>query len=133
LANAGPTNTFTSVAANPPTPGGGTIHVGTYFETSDVDYTGPGGAHGPGIGTRSSVLQVTSSSGGFTFQFVTSTDGAPNDYQTWTVVVGTTDMLYTATCGVTPIGFSMSLQYTATSTTLSIYRATAIETYTLQP
>jgi hypothetical protein len=133
VTNGGATIDDTQVAALEPSAAGGTIQVGTYFQTAEMFYTGPGGAKGPTGHTVKAAVVVTSSSEGFTFQFVTSKDGSPEDRQTQTALVTGPNLVVTATCGVNPVGFSTVWQYTATSTTLSILYTNAIETYALQP
>jgi hypothetical protein len=110
IANDAPVVNTTEVAADPPTPQGGTIADGTYWQTALDIYTGPTGPAGV-TGTS----QMTALIQGETAQLVSS--GQPTRR---TVTLATADASFTSvdTC---PDSQMSQGAYTATPTTLTIF------------
>jgi hypothetical protein len=110
IANTAPVVPITQIAAAPPTPQGGAIADGTYWETSLDIYTGTAGPAG-----MTGTSQTTALIQGTTVQLVS--DGQPTRR---TVVLTTADAGFTSvdTC---PDSQMSQGGYTATSTTLTIF------------
>jgi hypothetical protein len=111
IANDAPVVNVTQVAADPPTPMGGTIVNGTYWQTSLEIYTGPDGPTGT-TGTSQSTALIE----GETVQLVQS----PGQPARRTITLTTADGGFTSsdTC---PDSQSSQGGYTATATTLTIF------------
>ncbi len=109
IANDAPVVDITQVAADPPTPQGGTIVDGKYWETSLDIYTGP-----PGSAGVTGTSQTTALVEGHTVQLVSS--GQP---MRRTVTLTTADASFTSvdTC---PDSQTSQGGYSATATTLTI-------------
>jgi hypothetical protein len=110
IANDAPVVDVTQIAADPPTPVGGTIADGRYWQTAASIYTGPSGPAG-----KSGTSQLTALIQGQTVQLVS--DGQP---MRRTVTLTTADAGFTST-DTCPEPQSSQGGYTATATTFSIF------------
>jgi hypothetical protein len=110
IANTAPVVDITQIAADPPTPLGGTIADGTYWETSLDIYTGPAGPAG-----MTGTSQTTALIQGTTVQLVS--DGQPTRR---TVTLTTADAGFTSVDSC-PYAQMSQGSYTATPTTLTIF------------
>jgi hypothetical protein len=110
IANGAPVVDVVQIAADPPTPQGGAIADGTYWQTAASIYTGPSGPAG-----ASGTSQLTALVQGPTVQLVS--DGQP---MRRTVMLTTADAGFTST-DTCPQPQSSQGGYTATPTTLTFF------------
>jgi hypothetical protein len=104
----------TSVAQESPTPSGGTIVSGTYFQTKETHYTGVGGSTVNDAAQFKSVIVVD---GNIVNQ--AGTDGVR--FATWSMsfTISGSSMILQGTCGRAPNG--QAAGYSADPSTLKIY------------
>jgi hypothetical protein len=110
IANGAPVVDVVQIAADPPTPQGGTIADGTYWATSVSIYTGPSGPTG-----KTGTLQATAVIQGDTVQMVSSGQPMRRTIRLTAVDGGFTSV---DTC---PESQMSQGGYTATPTTLTIF------------
>jgi hypothetical protein len=135
LVNAAPPVVQTRVAEAAPAPAGGTIVDGTYFLTSAIYYTGPGGLTRTDANTPKAVLVISNAAcGTATVQDVSSDPalGYPDSHETVTFKPSGTQVSVFGVCP--PSGNSgLSIGYTATPTTFALLRSDGfVRTYKKQ-
>jgi hypothetical protein len=115
------------VAADPPSPQGGTVVLGTYVLTDYTSYTGTGGKTGPTGTSVSSVLVLDTNA----YRSWVSTDNPPTSAGTY--ASHTTTLTVFLTCPQSRVDH---LPYTASPTSIQIFNpagvGTVVSTYTLQ-
>jgi hypothetical protein len=110
LANSAAAVPVQTIAADPPTPEGGTIVDGTYVMTETAIYTGPDGPSGTN-GTSQTTIQVT----GTTIQIVSA-----GDPPTRTITLATSGTSFTSTDTCPDTSAVIQGSYTATATTFVV-------------
>jgi len=137
LVNAAPVVVSARLAQDPPTPTGGTLVEGTYFLTSCIDYSGPGGwTVQPGFTIQSTyVLTSSSTPGAFDLQLVSKGVAATsgfNDRATLHIVPSGTSFSLDSVCPTQESG--ETVQYSVTDTGFMIFTALlGVETFVRQP
>ena len=116
-----PTVTPASVAQAAPTPAGGTIADGIYYQTAEITYTGVGGST---TNTNSPFKSVLGISGNTINQ--AGTDGSQFNYWTMTISPSGTTFTTQAVCGQAPN--NQSIGYTFASGVLKVYVVKGSET-----
>ncbi len=126
-ANVGSDVDVQQMASTAPTPTGGTIADGTYVLTSGTLYTGAGGATGP-LGLT---LKQTWHFAGTAYSHVSYDNSSMTETRqggTYMVIAGTFDLHLLQSC---PDADVQADQYTATTTTLTLYSTDASGTLAL--
>jgi hypothetical protein len=120
---------------SPLAPAGGDFVEGTYFLTSTIYYTGPGGSTvPPGYTAKvTAVISRGTTAGTFDYQDVQSINGAAATRDTLRVVPNGTSFVGAHLCPTT--GTLGGFQYTVTTTGFILYSTVlgTVDTYTRQP
>jgi hypothetical protein len=120
----GPVVQGNRVASNRPNGTGGTITLGTYERVSHTIYTGAGGMTGPIGPMYAETILVTA-----TEVFLDNSNTGLNNLN-FSYTAPDPGITLTATCGTA--GTNPAEQYTATSTTLTLYGTVSLTGYAMQ-
>jgi hypothetical protein len=137
LVNSAPVVVSARVAQDPPTPTGGTLIEGTYFLTSCIDYSGPGGwTVQPGFTIQATyVLTSSSTPGAFDLQLVSKAVAATSgfdDRYTLHIVPSGTSFRLDKVCPTQESG--ETVRYSVTDSGFMIFTAMlGVETFERQP
>ncbi len=131
ISNGAPMVTTNQVPQAPPSPaGGGAPPDGIYYLTSEIDYTGSGGASGPFGTALQDTIQISNS--GATVQEVWSQTGSAGS-DTATYSWGSSTVTITATCPANAGPFIWGYTTdTSTPATFHLFNGATVTTYTMQ-